>query len=214
MTNREIAAFRERGKVVEILRAILSNLKEEVGLIISNIQGETETTDEVLLDLSNRQDNYSNMINEMVIDGLFLSIGRIDLQLVNNSLDEVVDNLQAYIHRFRLLSLPEWIQNHNIKMLEIIREILVKLDRWIDIDDELQPELALINTLENEADRIHLAFLKRLYKEELDLKLMQYAELLDEKLESTIDHLEALSRRFYVIIRQYRHHLQSPPKYM
>ena len=99
-------------------------------------------------------------------------------------------------------------------MLKIIIRQLNSLNNWFSIERETIQEIDEISKLENDADKNHKLFLRKLYSENVTFKEFNQGSLLDQILEDITDSIERLSRQIHIILNEYRSLTSPPPRYL
>ncbi len=153
--------------------------------------------------LEHRGDEIDTEITRRLEDAFITPFDREDIHELVSRLDDVVDGIQSIAETFVIYDidrptdearrLAEIIAAQANQMLEALR----RLDGF----KGLEPNLAAIHTLENEADAVSRGAVARLFRESTDaLYVIKWRDMYDE-LEETIDAAEdageALERMYH-----------------
>jgi uncharacterized protein Yka (UPF0111/DUF47 family) len=210
--KRELFNLVQKGKVFDLFNTIIQNLIQEIEILSDSIDG--DDTDEILDQMYKRSDSYSELVYNLLLDGIFLSVGKQELMLVYESLSTIIDKLQHLGLRKSLQNLPDWVIDHLKIMLNLLISILNEVSQLFEDNSEIIPKLTGLTEIEQDADISHHMFLDKLYKSDLDHKTFRLSEMLDQLIEDCIDSTEQLGKRLYVTIYQYRISTKKPPKYL
>lgn len=198
----------------ELFQTIIMNLLQEVDLLKENIGNPySKTVEDSLGKLDQRNDNYSIVVHNLLLQRIFLTIDKYDLQLVYESFELVMDKIQQVGHRLGLITIPEWVTIHLTKMLNHLNNSLTELSSWFE--DELENiNLRGIQVIENSSDLIHRKFLRKLYMTELPHPEFFQSEFIDLTIENCIDEVLKLAKRVFVILDQMKAYTPDPPTYL
>ena len=210
--KRDLYNLVQKGKVFDLFNTIIHNLIQEIEIL--SVSFENDDSDEILNQMHTRSDSYSELVYNLLLDGIFLSVGKQELMLVYESLSSIIDKLQHLGLRKSLYKLPSWIINHLKEMLVLLISILNEVSKLFDENSEYIPNLTSLTDIEQKADISHHMFLDKLYKSDLDHKTFRLSEMLDQLIEDCIDSTEQLGKRLYVTIYQYQISTKEPPKYL
>ena len=199
----------------DVFNTILINFIDQARLLDQFVGTPYSEEREQNLDkIDSKNDYFTKLLRAILLRGIFLPINKHDLRQTIENFEIVMDLFQRINHHLWLISLPDWVCDHLRKMLEIITKELNSLNEWFTIQKESIEQIDKISDLENEADKIHRSFLRRLYAESIDFKVFTQASLLDQILEDITDEIENLSRQIHIILNEYRTMIQPPPHYL
>ncbi len=210
--KRALIHFATEGKILDFVELLVSNISQEVEFLISYLKQKSVDIETIMENLALRNDKYSESLNELLINGIFLPFDEKILYNITKGFHEVIENIEAFAHRIELLKLPDWITEHLISMLDSFLNLLSAIDSWFEKDAEISIET--VQAAENQADIIHASFLKKAYSAELDFKTFHLALQLDSILESTIDQSEALAKDLVLLLKYNTLATQPPPTYL
>lgn len=210
--KRDLFNLVQKGKIFDLFNTIIQNLIQEIEILSKSIG--SDETDEILDQMHKRSDSYSELVYNLLLDGIFLSVGKQELMLVYESLSTIIDKLQHLGLRKSLLNLPIWVIDQLKEMLNLLISILKEVSQLFEDNQDTIPKLTGLTEIEQRADISHHKFLDKLYKNDLDHKTFRLSEMLDQLIEDCIDSTEQLGKRLYVTIYQYRISTKSPPKYL
>lgn len=199
----------------DVFNTILVNFLDQVRLLEQYIASPYSEEKEKNLDkIDAKNDYFTKLLRTILLRGIFLPINKHDFRQSIENFEIVMDLFQRINHHLWLIVLPDWINDHLRKMIEIIRKELNSLNQWFTIKKESIEQIDEISNLENEADIVHREFLRKLYSESIDFKVFTQASLLDQTLEDITDEIENLSRQIHIILNEYRTMVQPPPHYL
>lgn len=193
------------------------NLHQEVMVIKSNIGKEmTEEIKEQLAQLDQRNDHYSLLIHQLLLQGIFLSVNSSQLQNVSEGFEKVIEKVECVAHRQLVIPLPEWVDEHIENTLEHLLKMLDHISAWFTPEREIKPstDLIEIKRIEDQVNDLHRKFIKKVFKEDLEVKVFSQAEFLAQTTRDGISEIQKLAQRIYVVVHNYKIATQPLPSYL
>lgn len=204
LEQREKVKIIKHSKILDMLSIITDNTIQEIELLITTSFSEKLGDETVLFDkINDKNDNYSQAINDMLAEDIFLPINKYDLLLVYEAFEDLSDKTEQLSHRIGLIELPEWVENHLNSMLDYLFQMFKLIQSWVNRDFDIL-NLDKIQDLEIMGDKSHQLFLHKLYDCEIHYKVFKQSEFLDLIVEKAIDAGERLANRLYNLIRAYQ----------
>ena len=140
-------------------------------------------------------DELAHLLYEELDKTFVTPIDREDLHALTSALDDVLDSIEDCAGRIVLYKLPE-LTDPMRELVRISVESAKEIAKCIPLlqdlgrSDEIQVHVVHVNSLENEADKIHRKELERLFQNTIDpIELIRQKEILDA-LEDSIDASE------------------------
>lgn len=206
---------RESG--IELFNTLTMNLHQEVMIIKGNIGKEmTKEIEEQLAQLDQRNDHYSLLIQQLLLQGIFLSVNSSQLQNVSERFEKVIEKVECVAHRQLLVPLPEWVNEHIGNILDLLLEMLDHISTWFETGREIDPstDLIKIKEMEDQGNDLHRKLVKKIYKEDLEMRVFSQAEFLAQTTRDGISEVQKLAQRIYIVLHNYKLATQPLPSYL
>lgn len=201
--------------IKDIFNTILVNMIDQSHLLDKYVGTPySEDKQQALENIEGKNDYFTKLLRAILLRGVFLPINKHDLRQSIENFEVVIDLFQRVEHHLWLIELPNWVDDHLHIMLGIIINELMSLNQWFTIQKESIEQLDEISNLENQGDKVHREFLRKLYSESVDFKIFTQSSLLDQTLEDITDQIEILSRQIHIILNEYRTMIQPLPNYL
>ncbi len=225
--KRELFNMMKHGKIIDVLDTILANMEQEIK-ILNNLFSSKEKENDIdsfLERLYIRSDKYTQMMQDLLIDGLFLPVDQLEFKNVYDTIFQITDIIQQIGHRYKLIEIPLWVEEHVLNMISILYEMINNIRKWLVYDNitssldaianNLRDSVQIIQNYENQADEEHQKFLQKLYQESsIQFKQFIQSEKLDEVIEHGIDLTELLAHQLFQLLIQYFQSIKDLPNYL
>lgn len=162
---------------------------------------------EPLKDLEHKGDNITHMIYRGLNKVFITPLDREDIMDLANKLDDVMDYIEESIARFDYLNV-EKSDDYMIKFSEVIVgacehivEALVLLSK--KKYDQIPEHTVLINSFENEGDRLMREGIRQIFREQKDIYMDFKIKEIYERLEKATDACEGVANILESIILRY-----------
>ncbi|MHA1911570.1 MAG: hypothetical protein ACTSYA_07725 [Candidatus Kariarchaeaceae archaeon] len=206
---------RESG--IELLNTLTMNLHQEVMIIRGNIGKElTKEIEEQLAQLDQRNDHYSLLIQQLLLQGIFLAVNSSELQHVSEGFEKVIEKVECVAYRQLLIPLPEWVNDHIGKLLDLLLDLLNHISFWFQSEREINPstDLIKIKKMEDHANELHRKFIKKIFKDDLEVKVFSQAEFLAQTARDGVIEVQKLAQRIYIVLHNYKLASKPLPSYL
>ena len=90
--KRELYNLVQKGKIFDRFDTIIHNLIQEIEIL--SVSFENDDSDEILNQMHTRSDSYSELVYNLLLDGIFPSVRKQELMLVSASLSSTIAKLQ------------------------------------------------------------------------------------------------------------------------
>ncbi|RMG20836.1 MAG: DUF47 family protein [Methanobacteriota archaeon] len=211
--NRDLLHQTVEARTIDVFGLVLSNLIIEVENFKKMIENQSmEGLEDLLSRLTERNDSYIELINNIINESIFLPFKETSLYNMARGLSSLIDSIEAFGHRIDLYPIEEWIRSHLDEMLNFLHSILSEVFTWIE--DSKTPNLKMVQELENKADDSQRAFMKQIYHKEIDFKQFMLAKDLNSILEQSIDKAEKFSEDLHLFLKTLKLSDQDPPTYL
>ena len=158
--------------IKDIFNTILVNMIDQSHLLNQYIGTPySDDKQQALEKIESKNDYFTKLLRAILLRGVFLPINKHDLRQSIENFEVVIDLFQRVEHHLWLIELPNWVDEHLHLMLGIIINELMSLNQWFTIQKEYVEQLDEISDLENQGDKDHREFLRKLYSESVDFKI-------------------------------------------
>lgn len=172
---------------VKLLQKTLSEFKPD------EISGKLDEIHEI----EHQADDKKHILTDKLAKAFITPIEREDILSMSHNIDEVTDKVEEVLIRIYMNNI-QWIRPDAFALLEIVekccqemKELLAEFSNFRH-SEKLMQRIIRINTLEEEADALYIASMRRLHMEEKDvLQIIAWREIYDylEKCSDACEHV-------------------------